>query len=95
MDFEAERRAQASDGLPVVLLALYEKYTCLRFAELTRMNKGKIKELKELMLNLQRRTDVLTAAMPLLCSYRGAQLIRNRAVRFLCKHKSNPLIPDG
>ena len=53
MGFEAERRAQASDGLPVVLLALYEKYTCLRFAELTRMNKGKIKELKELMLNFQ------------------------------------------
>ena len=53
MDFEAERRAQASDGLPVVLLALYEKYTCLRFAELTRMNRGKIKELKELMLNFQ------------------------------------------
>ena len=53
MDFEAERRAQASDGLPVVLLALYEKYTCLRFAELTRMNKWKIKELKELMLNFQ------------------------------------------
>lgn len=53
MDFEAERRAQTSDGLPVVLLALYEKYTCLRFAELTRMNKGKIKELKELMLNFQ------------------------------------------
>lgn len=53
MDFEAERRTQASDGLPVVLLALYEKYTCLRFAELTRMNKGKIKELKELMLNFQ------------------------------------------
>ena len=53
MDFEAERSAQASDGLPVVLLALYEKYTCLRFAELTRMNKGKIKELKELMLNFQ------------------------------------------
>ena len=53
MDFEAERSAQASDGLPVVLLALYEKYTCLRFAELTRMNKGKIKELKDLMLNFQ------------------------------------------
>lgn len=53
MDFEAERRTQASDGLPVVLLTLYEKYTCLRFAELTRMNKGKIKELKELMLNFQ------------------------------------------
>ena len=53
MDFEAERNAQASDGLPVVLLALYEKYTCLRFAELTRRNKGKIKELKELMLNFR------------------------------------------
>lgn len=53
MDFEAERTAQASDGLPVVLLALYEKYTCLRFAELTKMSKGKIKELKELMLNFR------------------------------------------
>ena len=64
MDFEAERSAQASDGLPVVLLALYEKYTCLRFAELTRMNKGKIKELKELMLNFQAFGTVTPANLP-------------------------------
>ena len=37
MDFEAQRNTQAEDGLPVVLLSLYEKYTCLRFTELTRM----------------------------------------------------------
>ena len=53
MDFEAQRNAQAEDGLPVVLLALYEKYTCLRFTELTRMKKGKVKDLKELMLNFR------------------------------------------
>ena len=51
--FEAQRNTQAEDGLPVVLLSLYEKYTCLRFTELTRMKKGKVKELKELMLNFR------------------------------------------
>ena len=54
MDFAAERATQAADGLPVVLLSLYEKYTCLRFTELiTQMKKSQIKELKELMLNFQ------------------------------------------
>ena len=54
MDFEAQRAAQAADGLPVVLLSLYEKYTCLRFTELiTRMKKNQVKELKELMLRFQ------------------------------------------
>ena len=54
MDFAAQRDAQAADGLPVVLLSLYEKYTCLRFTQLiTRMKKEQVKELKELMLNFQ------------------------------------------
>lgn len=54
MNLEAQREAQAADGLPVVLLALYEKYTCLRFTQLiTGMRKNQIKELKELMLNFQ------------------------------------------
>lgn len=54
MDFAAQRDAQAADGLPVVLLALYEKYTCLRFTQLiTRLDKRQIRELKDLMLNFQ------------------------------------------
>ena len=54
MDLAAQRDAQAADGLPVVLLSLYEKYTCLRFTELiTRMEKGQIRELKDLMLRFQ------------------------------------------
>lgn len=57
MDFEAERLQQANDGLPVVLLALYEKYTCLRFTErIAQMDKGQIrhlKALKKLMLQFQ------------------------------------------
>lgn len=54
MDFAAQRDAQADDGLPVVLLALYEKYTCLRFTEfITRMKKNQIRELKDLMLTFQ------------------------------------------
>ena len=54
MDISAQRATQAADGLPVVLLSLYEKYTCLRFTELiTRMKKNQIKELKDLMLNFQ------------------------------------------
>ncbi|WP_434309275.1 hypothetical protein [Hominifimenecus sp. rT4P-3] len=57
MDFEAEKEAQANDGLPVVLLSLYEKYTCLRFTELiTRLDKGEsrsLKALKNVMLQFQ------------------------------------------
>lgn len=57
LDLEAQREAQAADGLPVVLLALYEKYTCLRFTQLiTGTKKSALKELKalkELMLNFQ------------------------------------------
>lgn len=34
MDMEAEMRTQARAGLPIVMLALYEKYTCLHFADL-------------------------------------------------------------
>jgi len=54
MDFHAERDAQAEDGLPVVLLSLYEKYTCLRFTELiAQRKKEQVRELKDLMLNFQ------------------------------------------
>lgn len=54
MNFENQRDAQAEDGLPVVLLSLYEKYTCLRFTELiTHLEKDQIKYLKNLMLKFQ------------------------------------------
>ncbi len=54
MNLEDERKAQAEDGLPVVLLSLYEKYTCLRFTELiTHMEKKQLKQLKDLMLKFQ------------------------------------------
>ncbi len=33
MDLEGEMRAQAEDGLPMAMLALYEKYTCLHYTE--------------------------------------------------------------
>lgn len=49
LDLAAQRAVQAEDGLPVVLLALYEKYTCLRFTELmTRLKQSRMKELREL-----------------------------------------------
>ena len=57
LDFEAQRKAQAEDGLPVVLLSLYEKYTCLRFTQLiTHLDKRQLKRLKalkNLMLGFQ------------------------------------------
>lgn len=34
MDLKQQYLDHAADGLPVVILALYEKYTCLRFTEL-------------------------------------------------------------
>ncbi len=49
MDLRSEIDDQAKDGLPVVLLALYEKYSCLRFTELlTHVDKHSAKTLKRL-----------------------------------------------
>lgn len=57
MDFSAEMETQARDGMPLVVLALYEKYTCLRFTELIAESsikkKVKLRKLKELMLKFQ------------------------------------------
>lgn len=64
MDLAAEQRVQAEDGLPMVVLSLYEKYTCLRFTELiTHLKKDQIKELKELMLNFQAFGTVTPASI--------------------------------
>lgn len=65
MDFEAERMVQANDGLPVVLLALYEKYTCLRFTEMViKLDKKQLhhlKELKDMMLEFRAFGTVMPA----------------------------------
>lgn len=57
MDIIQEMQTQAEDGLPIALLALYEKYTCLRFtqliADLKPRNLKSIIELKRMMLNFQ------------------------------------------
>ena len=56
-DIETEMEAQAQDGMPMVLLALYEKYTCLHFTELLSLVDKKkvkrIKSLKKMMLEFQ------------------------------------------
>ena len=57
MDFDAEMDTQAKDGMPLVLLALYEKYTCLRFTELlaarSKKKAANLRKLKELMLKFR------------------------------------------
>lgn len=57
MDLGKQMEIQACDGLPVVLLSLYEKYTCLRFGqlitELNRREMQRIKSLKKQMLEFQ------------------------------------------
>jgi len=56
MDFAAEMETQAKDGMPLVALALYEKYTCLRFTELIAeggKKRAKLRRLKDLMLKFQ------------------------------------------
>ena len=57
MDFASEMNAQAKDGMPLVLLALYEKYTCLRFTELIagigKKKAQQLKELKDIMLKFR------------------------------------------
>ena len=57
MDLEQNMAIQGQDGLPVVMLALYEKFTCLRFTELIVGSESRklrtILELKKLMLKFQ------------------------------------------
>lgn len=54
MDIDAEMAVQAKDSLPIVMLALYEKYTCIRFTELiSHMNRKQVKEIKNLMLRFR------------------------------------------
>ena len=57
MDFISEMNAQSKDGMPLVLLALYEKYTCLRFTELiagiSKKKSQQLKELKDIMLKFR------------------------------------------
>ena len=57
LDFQPEMDTQAADGMPLVMLALYERYTCLRFTELIaqpRMQTMKaMQQLKQLMLRFQ------------------------------------------
>ncbi len=49
MDIDGEMRNQARDGLPLTLIALYEKFTCLRFTQLiTTVDKHKMKQLRAL-----------------------------------------------
>ena len=57
LDLEAEMQAQAADGLPVAVLSLYEKYTCLRFtqliAALDEKKADQLRRLKKLMLEFR------------------------------------------
>lgn len=67
VDIDAEMDVQACDGLPVVTLALYQKYTCLRFTQLISALEGRkmsrIKELKKMMLRFQAFGTVLPAGL--------------------------------
>ena len=67
MDIAAEMDVQACDGLPVVTLALYQKYTCLRFTQLISALEGRkmsrVKELKKMMLRFQAFGTVLPAGL--------------------------------
>jgi len=57
MDIDSEMTEQAENGLPVVLLALYQKFTCLRFKELIsiadRKKSKRLKLLKKQLLEFQ------------------------------------------
>lgn len=57
MDLTREMETQGADGLPIVMLALYGRYTCLRFTELIArprtMASRSIQKLKQQMLRFQ------------------------------------------
>lgn len=56
LDLTEEMAAQGADGLPLVVLALYEKYTCLRFTQLlvqAEHSKHDLQHLRSMMLAFQ------------------------------------------
>ena len=55
MDFPSEMRDFAADALPIVLLMLHQKYTCLRFTELIAQRKKpqELTRLKRMMLEFK------------------------------------------
>lgn len=57
MDFAGEFETQAQDSLPLLVLALFERYTCLRFTQLIAAPDGKkpkrLRRLKRMMLEFQ------------------------------------------
>ena len=59
MDFAAELESQIRDGLPLAVLALYEKYTCLHFGRVlsrnmsAKNNRRQVRELKRRMLEFK------------------------------------------
>jgi hypothetical protein len=57
LDLKSELDDQQNDGLPVIVLALYEKYTCLRFtqslAQHAQRNGGYLQNLKKQMLEFR------------------------------------------
>lgn len=60
MDLDGELLTHAEDGLPLLAIALYEKYTCLRFTQLITAKEAKggkrgryLRRLKQMMLEFQ------------------------------------------
>lgn len=57
MDLHRELEEQASNGLPILMLALYQKYTCLRFKELVsaagEKKSRRLRQLKKQLLEFQ------------------------------------------
>ncbi len=67
MDHDAEMKAQIRAGLPVVVLALYEKYTCLLFGRQllsgTKKKSAHIRDLKRRMLEFKAYGTVTPATL--------------------------------
>ncbi len=53
LDIDEEMAAQAADGLPLVFIALYQKYTCLRFTELLTQNAISANRIKRMMFEFK------------------------------------------
>lgn len=57
LELEREMQVQAEDGLPIVILSMYEKYTCLRFgqllSELDMRRLARMRQIKGQMLRFQ------------------------------------------
>ena len=83
LNFEEELEAQITDGLPIVALAMYEKYTCLYFGRtLTDKQKKRVKHIRHLKKEMLKFKAYGTVTPAFLSRWYNVRMIYSHLIEF-------------